>query len=167
MHAASDVFVILIAGQAVGCLGVSGPLADVRGPQAFRERRSGRLKQTQRLIEAVHRVAERHADTMAVALTAAEARRIVAGGRPAVFLGVESGFDHDGDPDVLRALYRLGLRVVQFSTQTCFNAFADSEADGAAVWHGINSRGRELVAAMNRAGMPTCCQQRMAERCWR
>jgi len=46
-------------------------------------------------------------------------------------------------------LYRLGLRVVQFSTQTCFNAFADSEADGAAVWHGINSRGRELVAAMN------------------
>lgn len=110
-------------------------------------------KQTLRLIEAFHRVAERHADSMAVALTAAEARRIVAGGRLAVFLGVESGFDHDGDPDVLRALYRLGLRVVQFSTQTCFNAFADSEADGPAVWHGINSRGRELIAAMNELGI--------------
>ncbi len=110
-------------------------------------------KQTLRLIEAFRRVAERHADTMAVALTAAEARRIVAGGRLAVFLGIESGFDHDGDPDVLRALYRLGLRVVQFSTQTCFNAFADSEADGPAVWHGINSRGRELIAAMNELGI--------------
>jgi membrane dipeptidase len=90
---------------------------------------------------------------MAVALTAAEARRVVAGGRLAIFLGIESGFDHEGDPDVLRALYRLGLRVVQFSTQTCFNAFADSEADGPAVWHGINTRGRELVAAMNELGI--------------
>jgi membrane dipeptidase len=110
-------------------------------------------KQTLRLIEAFHRVAEQHADTMAVALTAAEARQIVAGGRLAVFLGIESGFDHDGDPDVLRALYRLGLRVVQFATQTCFNAFADSEVDGPAVWNGINSRGRELIAAMNELGI--------------
>jgi microsomal dipeptidase-like Zn-dependent dipeptidase len=77
----------------------------------------------------------------------------VASGRLAVFLGVESGFDHEGDPDVLRALYRLGLRVVQFSTQTCFNAFADAEIDGPPVWNGINDRGRELVALMNSLGI--------------
>ena len=29
----------------------------------------------------------------------------------AEFLAVESGFGHEADPDVLRALYRLGLRV--------------------------------------------------------
>jgi membrane dipeptidase len=90
---------------------------------------------------------------MGLALTAADARQIVASGRLAVFLGVESGFDHEGDPDVLRALYRLGLRVVQFSTQTCFNAFADAELDGPPVWNGINDRGRELVALMNSLGI--------------
>ena len=110
-------------------------------------------KQTLRLIETFHRVAERHADRMAIALTAAEARQIVAGGRLAVFLGIESGFDHEGDPDVLGALYRLGLRTVQFATQTCFNAFADSEAGGPPVWNGINSRGRELIAAINELGI--------------
>ena len=110
-------------------------------------------RQTLRLIETFHRVAERHADEMAVALTADEARQIVAGGRLAVVLGIESGFDHDGDPDVLRALYRLGLRVVQFSTQTCFNALADSEIDGPAVWQGISGRGRELIAVMNELGI--------------
>ncbi|MBV9792728.1 MAG: membrane dipeptidase [Actinobacteria bacterium] len=110
-------------------------------------------RQALRLIETFHRVAERHADTMGIALTADDARRIAADGRLAVFLGIESGFDHDGDPDVLRALYRLGLRVVQFATQTCFNAYADAEIDGPPSWHGINDRGRELIATMNELGI--------------
>lgn len=110
-------------------------------------------KQTLRLVETFHRTVERHNDRMALALTASDARRIVASGRLAVFLGVEAGFDHEGDPDVLRALYRLGLRVVQFSTQTCFNSFADSEIGGPPVWNGINDRGRELVELMNSLGI--------------
>jgi membrane dipeptidase len=110
-------------------------------------------KQVLRLIEAFHRTAEEHQDVMGVALSGADARRLVAEGRMAVFLGVEGGFDHEGDPDVLRALYRLGLRVVQFSTQTCYNAFADAEVGGPAVWHGINDRGRALVAVMNELGI--------------
>jgi transposase len=63
---------------------------------------------------------------MAIALTPADARSIIASGRMAVFVGCESGFDHEGDTLVLEALYRLGLRTVQFATQTGFNAFADS-----------------------------------------
>jgi membrane dipeptidase len=110
-------------------------------------------KQTLRLIEAFHRTVERHHDKMGLALTASDARRLVASGRVAVFLGIEAGFDHEGDPDVLRALYRLGLRVVQFSTQTCFNSFADAELGGSPVWHGINDRGRDLVALMNELGI--------------
>jgi membrane dipeptidase len=110
-------------------------------------------KQVLRLIEAFHRTAEEHQDVMGVALSAADARRLVAEGRMAVFLGVEAGFDHEGDPDVLRALYRLGLRVVQFSTQTCYNAFADAEVGGPAAWNGINDRGRALVAVMNELGI--------------
>lgn len=116
-------------------------------------------KQALRLIETFHRFAESHTDKMAVALSVADARNIIAGGRMAVFLGCESGFDHEGDPDVLAALYRLGLRTVQFATQSGFNAFSDSAmppvqgGQQSDYFHGINDRGRELVAEMNRLGI--------------
>ena len=75
-------------------------------------------KHTLRLIENFLGVAEANHDKMGVALTVADARSIAASGRMAVFLSIESGWDHEGDIDVLRALYRLGLRGTQFATQT-------------------------------------------------
>lgn len=116
-------------------------------------------KQTLRLIETAWRFAEQHADKMAIALSTADARRIIANGKMAVFLGSESGWDHEGDLDVLGALYRLGMRTIQFASQSGFNAFADSElaeAQGGQKpdhFHGINDRGRALVAEMNRLGI--------------
>jgi membrane dipeptidase len=116
-------------------------------------------KQTLRLIETALRFAEQHSDRMAIALSTADARRIVASGRMAVFLGSESGWDHEGDLDVLGALYRLGMRTIQFASQSGFNAFADSalaQAQGGQApehYHGINDRGRALVAEMNRLGI--------------
>ncbi len=116
-------------------------------------------KQTLRLIETFHRFAESHADRMAVALSVRDARTIIASGRMAVFLGCESGFDHEGDPDVLGAFYRLGLRAVQFATQTGFNSLADSAmapdqgGEAADHFHGISDRGRQLVKEMNRLGV--------------
>jgi len=96
---------------------------------------------------------------MALARSPAEARAIIAGGRMAVFLGCESGFDHEGDPDVLAAMFRLGLRTVQFATQTGFNACSDSAlapvqgGQKADHYNGLNERGRALVAEMNRLGI--------------
>jgi|tagenome__1003787_1003787.scaffolds.fasta_scaffold20901052_1 membrane dipeptidase len=116
-------------------------------------------KQALRLIETFHRYAEAHSDKMALARSPAEARAIIAGGRMAVFLGCESGFDHEGDPDVLAAMFRLGLRTVQFATQTGFNAFSDSAlapvqgGQKADHYNGLNQRGRALVAEMNRLGI--------------
>jgi len=114
-------------------------------------------KQALRLIETFHRFAEAHSSKMGVALTVADARKIIASGRMAVFLGCESGWDHEGDPDVLGALHRLGLRVVQFATQSGFNAFSDSSGtqggQPADYYHGINERGRMLIAEMNRLGI--------------
>jgi membrane dipeptidase len=116
-------------------------------------------KQALRLIDTLWRFAESHSDKMAIALSPADARRIVGGGRIAVFIGCESGFDHEGDPDVLDAFYRLGLRSVQFATQTGFNGFADSAlasvqgGQNPDHYHGINERGRKLVAQMNRLGI--------------
>lgn len=112
-----------------------------------------------RLIETALRYAEQHKDKMAIVTTTADARRVIDSGRMAVFLGNESGWDHEGDLDVLGAFYRLGLRTVQFATQSGFNAFADSDiapqqgGQKADHFHGINDKGRALVAEMNRLGI--------------
>jgi membrane dipeptidase len=105
------------------------------------------------------RYAEQHADKMAIVTDTAQARRVVDSGRMAVFLGSESGWDHEGDLDMLGAFYRLGLRSIQFATQSGYNAFADSAlamAQGGQNpdhYHGINERGRALVSEMNRLGI--------------
>lgn len=115
-------------------------------------------KQSLRLLETLLRYSTAHSDKMAIALSPADARAIIASGRMAVFIGLESGFDQEGDTVVLEALYRLGLRTVQFATQTGFNAFADSAAaplHGQApnYYGGINDLGRKLVATMNDLGI--------------
>jgi membrane dipeptidase len=116
-------------------------------------------KQALRLIDTLMRFSETHSDKMAIALSPADARRIIGSGRMAVFIGCESGFDHEGDPDVLDAFYRLGLRSVQFATQTGFNSFTDSALapiqGGEKPDHfgGINDHGRKLVAQMNDLGI--------------
>jgi len=108
-------------------------------------------KHTLRLIENFLEIAEANQDKMGLALTVADARSIAASGRMAVFLSIESGWDHEGDIDVLRAFYRLGLRGTQFATQTEFNDLADD--GGNPHWGGLSPNGREVIAEMNRLGM--------------
>ena len=108
-------------------------------------------KQMLRMFETFHRFAEKHSDKMAVALSVQQARDIAESGRMAVFLSCESGWDMEGDLDVLRAFYRLGLRAVQFSSQTAFNGIAD--AGGGTHWGGISPRGRALIEEMNALGI--------------
>jgi membrane dipeptidase len=110
------------------------------------------VKQTGRLIETFHRVLDANPDKMELALTSADVRRITATGKLAVILSIEAGFDQDGDMDILRLWHRLGVRVIQFSSQVT-TAYADSSVRGEAKWSGINDRGRRLVAEMNRLGM--------------
>jgi membrane dipeptidase len=70
----------------------------------------------------------------------------------AAFLDLEGAFDLDGDLDVLRALYRLGLRSLQLTAHNETNAFIDSCCDTSR-WGGLNEHGRALVREMNRLGM--------------
>jgi membrane dipeptidase len=110
------------------------------------------VKQVGRLIETFHRVLEANSNRMELALTSADVRRIVASGKLAVILGIESGFDQEGDIDVLRLWHRLGVRLIQFSSQVT-NSYADSSLRGEPKWNGINDRGRRLIAEMNRLGI--------------
>jgi membrane dipeptidase len=110
------------------------------------------VKQAGRLIETFRRVVDSNRDKMELALNSADVRRITASGKLAVILSIEAGFDQEGDIDILRLWHRLGVRVIQFSSQVT-TAFADSSVRGPAKWSGINEKGRRLIAEMNRLGM--------------
>lgn len=109
-------------------------------------------RQVLRLVDAAWRQLERNRDVIEVAYTAADVERISGAGRIAVFLDLEGGFNLDGDPAVLRMLYRLGLRSFQLPAHNWANEFADS-CCAPAKWNGLNDRGREIIREANRLGM--------------
>ena len=87
-----------------------------------------------------------------LALTASDIENINKRGKMAAFLDLEGGFDLDGDINLLRALYRLGLRSIQLTAHNTSNAFIDACSD-INYWHGINDLGKKLIAEMNNLGM--------------
>ena len=113
-----------------------------------------------RLIETALRYAEQHADKMAIVTTTADARRVIGSGRMAVFLGSELGLgprrrprragrllparsalDPVCHPDRLQRL----LPIREIAPQQ-----GGQKPDR---YHGINERGRALIAEMNRLGI--------------
>jgi membrane dipeptidase len=109
-------------------------------------------KQVIRLLETFYQVLDTHRDRMELALSMADVRRIAATKKMAVILGLEAGWDMDGDLQVLRFLHRMGLRMSQFTTYTETSSYADG-GSGPVVWHGINDQGRAIVTEMNRLGI--------------
>ena len=110
------------------------------------------VKQAVRLVETFHRVLEANPERMELALTVTDIRRIVGSGKTAVVLALEGGFDMEGDLDVLRLFYRLGVRKVQFANHNTTNAFVDAGL-GDQAWGGITDHGRAVVREMNRLGI--------------
>jgi membrane dipeptidase len=70
----------------------------------------------------------------------------------AVILGLEAGWDFEGDLDVLRLLHRSGLRLAQFTSHDVTNTYVDA-VGGVKKWNGINQQGREIIREMNRLGI--------------
>ena len=87
-----------------------------------------------------------------LALTASDIERINKKGKMAAFLDLEGGYDLDGDINLLRALYRLGLRSMQLTAHNTTNAFIDSCND-IRRWGGINDLGKKIITEMNSLGM--------------
>jgi membrane dipeptidase len=109
-------------------------------------------RQVLRLIDAAYGQLDRNRDKVALALNASDIERISASGKIAAFMDLEGGFDLDGDPGILRDLYRLGLRSFQLSAHNWANNFADS-CCAPPKWHGLNDRGRAVIREANRLGM--------------
>jgi membrane dipeptidase len=109
-------------------------------------------KQALRLMDLALAQIEKNSDQVGLALTADDIARINRAGRIAAVLDIEGGFDLDGDPGVLRNLYRLGLRSAQLVAHNWANNFADS-CCAPRRWGGLNERGRAVIREMNRLGM--------------
>ncbi len=109
-------------------------------------------KQALRLIDLALRQIETNRQTIEIARNASDIERITNQGRIAAVLDLEGGFDLDGDPAVLRSLYRLGLRSFQLSAHNWTSNFGDS-CCSPPKWHGLTERGRALIREANRLGM--------------
>lgn len=93
----------------------------------------------------------RFPERIAPALTAADARRIAAGGRLFAFESIENSYPLGETLDLLAEFYRRGVRLAG-PVHSANNQFADSATDEPR-WHGLSPLGRRWVAEMNRLGM--------------
>ena len=110
------------------------------------------VKNTFRVVELALAQIEKNNHLIELALTASDIISINRKGKMAAFLDLEGGFDLDGDLNILRSLYRLGLRSVQLTAHNETNAFIDS-CYGEKRWGGLNAHGRDIVTEMNKLGM--------------
>jgi membrane dipeptidase len=109
-------------------------------------------KQALRMLDCAIDQIGRNSQSIEIARTAPDIERIHGSGKIAAVLDIEGSFDLDGDPAVIRQMYRLGMRSVQLSAHNWTSNYADS-CCSAPKWRGLNDRGREAIREMNRLGM--------------
>ena len=109
-------------------------------------------KQALRMLDSAIEQIGRNSQSIEIARTASDIERIHGSGKIAAVLDIEGSFDLDGDPAVIRQMYRLGMRSVQLSAHNWTSNYADS-CCSVPKWHGLNDRGREVIREMNRLGM--------------
>lgn len=119
-------------------------------PAAYGETAAA-VRYARRMIAEVQRQVAAHADSVALAYSAADVLRITRSGRKAILLGLEGGHALAGSPDTLRALYEAGIRYVTL-THVSSHSWADASQDRPH-WNGLNEKGRALIREMNRLGM--------------
>jgi membrane dipeptidase len=105
---------------------------------------------------AVHRLVDSIAPTRAaLALTAADARRIHKEGKKVIFIGIENGFSIGTDITNVAKFHALGGRYMSLA-HNGHSQLSDSntgERDGVWLHHGLSPLGREVIVEMNRVGM--------------
>lgn len=99
----------------------------------------------------IHRLVERFPETFQFATTADEIEAAHEEGRVAALIGLEGGHAIEGSLDVLRSLYRIGVRYITL-THSRTHDWADSATD-APQHGGLSPFGELVVREMNRLGM--------------
>lgn len=109
-------------------------------------------KNTFRVVNLALDQIKKNNSMIGLALTASDIERINKKGKMAAFLDLEGGFDLNGDINLLRALYRLGVRSLQLPAHNTSTGFIDACSD-ISYWGGINDLGKKIIAEMNSLGM--------------
>jgi membrane dipeptidase len=116
----------------------------------------GAARRAMDMIDGVYEQARRHPESLEMAFTSDDIRRIHKTGRVAALMGIEGGHAIEDSLPALRQFYRLGVRYMTL-THTNTNNWADSAGginNPAEKRHGgLSDFGREVVREMNRLGM--------------
>jgi membrane dipeptidase len=91
-------------------------------------RPDGALRESLRMIEAAHRVADANADVVALCRTGPDVTAAIASGRIALVLALEGCPQIDTDIELLETFARLGVRIVSF-THFGRSALGDGSAE--------------------------------------
>ena len=114
-------------------------------------RPEGALRQTLRMVECAHRIAEANPDDVALCVDGVEIARALESGRIALVLALESAPGVDADVELLGTLFRLGVRVASLA-HFGRTPLADGSAEDA-TGSRLTRAGVEAVALMERLGM--------------
>lgn len=108
------------------------------------------------MIDGVYEQVRRHPESLQMAYTVADIRRIHRSKKIAALMGIEGGHAIEDSLSALRQFYKLGVRYMTL-THTNTNNWADSAGgigNPPEKRHGgLSDFGREVVAEMNRLGM--------------
>lgn len=116
----------------------------------------GSARRAMEMIDGVYEQARRHPESLQMAYTVADIRRIRQSGKIAALMGIEGGHAIEDSLSALRLFHRLGVRYMTL-THTNTNNWADS-AGGIGNppeirHHGLSEFGKEVIREMNRLGM--------------
>ncbi len=104
-------------------------------------------------FERTHAVLRDNATACGLALTAADARRLKAEGRRAIYLSIENAYSLGCDAGNVATFHQQGVRMVGL-THMLNNDVADASTDPRGPeWGGLSPLGREIVAECNRLGL--------------
>lgn len=120
------------------------------------EEGGGSARRALDMIGVVYDQVKKHPESLEMAYTADDIRRIHKSGKIAALMGIEGGHAIEDSLYALDNFYRLGIRYMTL-THTNTNNWADSEADlkNPNVKHhgGLNDFGKKVVLEMNKLGM--------------
>jgi membrane dipeptidase len=114
-------------------------------------RPEGSLRETLRMIEAAHQIAEANADQVALCRSGAEIEAATGAGKIALVLALEGCPQIDTDVELFHTLHRLGVRVISF-THFGRSALADGSGEDAAGSR-LTKAGVEAVGLLEQLGV--------------
>ncbi len=104
------------------------------------------------MIDSIQAQVGRYGDQAGICLTAAQAEKIIADKKLAVFIGIENGVALADDITNLKHFYDRGVRYLTL-THTGSSDWCISSADTAPAFPGLTDFGRDVVRKMNGLGM--------------